>query len=86
MTSIHAAVETNRVGRWLLDHGFAPIRRFLTQVYVAEDQLSAAHANYAVSKWHRAARLFAMPALNKPLNDRCNTDQFDWSGYRWLVS
>ncbi|MGN5465504.1 PucR family transcriptional regulator [Lactiplantibacillus plantarum] len=71
-TSIHAAVETNRVGRWLLDHGFAPdTPDFLTQVYVAEDQLSAGPMLITpLANGTEPLGYLVMPALNKPLNDR----------------
>ncbi len=70
--SIHAAVETNRVGRWLLDHGFAAdTPDFLTQVYVAEDRLSAGPM-LITPLANRAEPIgyLVMPALNTPLNDR----------------
>ena len=71
-TSIHAAVETNRVGRWLLDHGFAPdAPDFLTQVYVAQDRLSAGPMLITpLANGDEPIGYLVMPTLNKPLNDR----------------
>ena len=71
-TSIHAAVETNRVGQWLLDHGFAPdTPDFLTQVYVAEDRLSAGPMLITpLANGTEPIGYLVMPALNQPLNDQ----------------
>jgi len=70
--SIHAAVESNKVGRWLLDHGFAPnTPNFLTQVYVAQDQLSAGPMLITpLANEDEPIGYLVMPALNQPLNDR----------------
>lgn len=71
-TSIHAAVETNWVGQWLLDHGFAPdTPDFLTQVYVAEDRLSAGPMLITpLANGTEPIGYLVMPALNQPLNDQ----------------
>lgn len=71
-TSIHAAVETNRVGQWLLDHGFAPdTPDFLTQVYVAEDRLSAGPMLITpLANGTEPIGYLVMPTLNQPLNDQ----------------
>ncbi|AVK61568.1 hypothetical protein C5Z25_07195 [Lactobacillus sp. CBA3605] len=68
--SIQAAVGNNQIGRWLLERGFAPEKLdFLTQIYVASDQLSAVPM-LVTPLAHRQEPLgyLVMPALTTPLN------------------
>jgi len=68
--SISAAVEQNQIGRWLLEHGFAPGKRdFLTQIYVAQDNLAAGPMLIAPLAHHREPiGYLVMPAIKTPLN------------------
>lgn len=70
-TSIHAAVETNKVARWLLDHGFAPNNpSFLTQVYMAEDNISAVPMLITpLANADEPIGYLVMTTLKTPLND-----------------
>ncbi|CAM3161239.1 PucR family transcriptional regulator [Lactiplantibacillus plajomi] len=69
--SIHAAVETNKIARWLLDHGFAPDNpNFLTQVYIAKDNLSAEPMLITpLANGQEPIGYLVMAALKTPLND-----------------
>lgn len=69
--SIHAAVETNKVARWLLEHGFAPdSRNFLTQVYMAKDNLSAGPMLITpLANGSEPIGYLVMATLKSPLND-----------------
>lgn len=69
--SIPAAVETNKVARWLLDHGFAPENpNFLTQVYMAKDNLSAGPILITpLATAGEPIGYLVMTALKTPLND-----------------
>lgn len=68
--SISAAVEQNQIGRWLLEHGFAPGKRdFLTQIYVAQDNLASGPMLIApLAHQGEPIGYLVMPAIKTPLN------------------
>ena len=69
--SIHAAIENNKIARWLLEHGFAPDNpNFLTQVYMVNDDLAAGPMLITpLANAHEPIGYLVMTTMKTPLND-----------------
>ncbi|VDG22748.1 PucR family transcriptional regulator [Lactiplantibacillus mudanjiangensis] len=69
---IRAAIDQNQVGKWLLEHGFAPDNPdFLTQIYVAQDNISYVPMLITPLASHdEPLGYLVMSALTTPLNTK----------------
>ncbi|MFC6180768.1 PucR family transcriptional regulator [Lactiplantibacillus daowaiensis] len=67
---IRQAIEHNKVGQWLLEHGFAPDNPdFLTQIYVAQDNISFVPMLITpLANQDEPLGYLVMSALNTPLD------------------